>query len=82
MCSGLISKSDPPLTSFRQFNTRLRQLFQFEDDWDKEFEVLNEFNGHSQFSMIRDNDEDDEDDDDDDEEIEEELPLSSRQLNF
>ena len=63
----------------------MRQNFQFEDDWYKRFEVLTEFHGHSQFCMIKnidEDDEDDEDEEDDDEKIEEELPLSSRRLNF
>ena len=68
MCSGLISKSDPPMKSFKQFNTRLRQLFEFEDDWDKELEVLKEFNGHSDFEMIRDEETDKDGTDDDFEE--------------
>ena len=29
VCSGLISKSDPPMKSFKQLYTRLRQLFEF-----------------------------------------------------
>ena len=84
-------KDDAPISSFKQWNHQLRQIFDT-DDWDSELELLSELKGL--FGIRADsatndkatlNDEDDEEQEDDDE-LNQELvcsqPLAPRQLNF
>ena len=77
-------KDDPPLMSFNRFNHRLRNIISTEEDWDKEFALLSQFNGllNSSKSIDDGHDEEMEDDDEMNQALICSQPLSSRQLNF
>ena len=77
MSSGFIFKEDPPVTSFNQFNPRIRDLFVNEEDWDYELGLLNEINDNNEFQ-----DEDEEMADELYRELDFENTLANRQLNF
>ena len=42
--SGFLFKDDPPISSFKLWNNRLRNIIEIENDWDKELDLLSEIN--------------------------------------